>query len=91
MKANIKEQNYWMIKDFAIDRSRRPEMQGNKLISLYRLIQIKGEPIKSNDEKINGVKALQISENEYIGMIKTSFKKDCFFPCKLKTILLTNL
>jgi len=90
MKTNIKTQNYWMIKDFAIDRSRRPEVQGDKLIAIYKLIQKRGEPIKTADKLLNGAKALEIRKGEYIAMIRTG-AKDKFYPCSLRTILLTDL
>lgn len=90
MKAvNIKEANYWSIYDFAMSRN-RPEMQGNKLRALFKLIELKGEPIQTNDEKLQGVKALQISEREYIAMQRTPIK-DSFYPCVLRTYLLTKL
>ena len=89
MKANIKEQNYWMIKDFAIDNSRRPEVQGNKLKALYNLVQKKGTAIITKDEKLEGVKVLEFGEGEFIGFKRTGGSS--FYPCVLKTILLTDL
>lgn len=88
-KANIKPQNYYRIKDFAEGRQ-RSDMQGTRLNALFRLIQKKGEPIESEDVKIKGVKALQISENEYVA-IKRAGPLHSFFPCSLRTITLTKL
>lgn len=88
-KANIKPQNYYRIKDFAEGRH-RSDMQGTSVEALYRLIQKKGEPIESEDVKIKGVKALQISENEYVA-IKRAGPLHSFFPCSLRTITLTKL
>lgn len=87
--VNIKKANYWSIYDFAMSRN-RPEMQGNKLRALFKLIELKGEPIQTNYEKLKGVKALQISENEYIAIKRTAINGS-FYPCKLETYILTNL
>jgi hypothetical protein len=91
MKANIKTQNYWMLKDIGlIGIESRSEVQGDKLKAIYRLIQSKGEPIKTEREELNGVKAYQFADGEYIAMKRTG-PKDTFYPCALKTILLTDL
>ena len=90
MIPNIKKSNYWIICDFARGTN-RPEMQGTKLKALYTLIQKKGEPIQANMKNLNGVKALKISECEYVAMIRTEMKENSFYPCKLKTILMTSL
>ncbi len=87
--VRIKTQTYWSIVDFCNNRN-RAEMQGDKLKALYTLIQRKGEPIKSNDDLLNGLKALQISECEYVA-IKRTGRNETFYPCVLKTILLTSL
>lgn len=89
MNPIIKEQNYWCIKDFAMSRN-RPEMQGTKLKALFRLIEKRGEPIDTKDSKLNGLKALQIGEGEWVAMKRTAIQ-DSFFPCMLKTYLLTSL
>ena len=86
---HLKEQNKKDINSFAFG-GQPPKMQGTKLQALYNLIQKKGEPIESDDENLNGVKALKISESEYVGMIHTPVKAT-FYPCKLKTIILTTL
>jgi len=88
--ANIKESNIWAIRDFSM-RNEQKRLQGNKLIALYRLIQKKGEPIKTNDINLKGVKALEFSKGEYVAMIHTPIKKGFFYPCKLKTIHLQSL
>jgi len=86
----INEQNYWAIHDFAVlgDNSR---IQGQKLNALFNLIQKKGEPMKTQCKKLNGVKVIDYGKGEYIGFIHTPYKKDCFFPCKLETVSLTEL
>lgn len=89
MNPIIKEQNYWCIKDFAMSRN-RPEMQGNKLKALFRLIEKKGEPIDTKDKTLAGLKALQIAEGEWVAMKRTAIQES-FFPCMLKTYLLTSL
>jgi hypothetical protein len=86
--ANIKESNYWLIKDFAIHNNRK-EMQGIKLNALYNLVQKKGEPMKTDDANLSGVKVLEFAKGEYIGFKRTGGKT--FFPCAIKTILLTSL
>ena len=91
MSINIKKSNYWILYDFASGQH-RSEMQGTKLAAVYKLIQKKGEPMQCKDnETLHGVKALQISDCEHIAMIRTSFNNKGFYPCKLKTILLTCL
>lgn len=87
--TNIKEQNYHMIKDF-VQFHNRPEMQGIKLFALYTLIQKKGEQIESNDERLNNIKALRISKEEYIA-IKRTGSTNSFYPCALTTIIFTQL
>ena len=88
-QANIKEQNYYAIKDF-VEGRKRSDMQGTKLQALFRLIEKKGEPIKSEDVRFSGVKALQISDCEYVA-IKRTGSLHSFFPCALQSILLTKL
>ena len=87
-QANIKPRNMWAIKDFA--HSRTGDIEGSRLIALYKLIQKRGEPIKSNDPRFDGVKALCFSEGEHIAMKRTG-PTDKFYPCAIKTILLTEL
>lgn len=89
MKAIIKKSNYWMIYDFANHRN-RPEMQGIKLQALFKLIEKKGVLIQTNESKLFGLKALQISECEHIAIRRTAIN-ETFYPCKLQTFLLTNL
>ena len=88
-QANIKPSNYYAIKDF-VEGRKRSDMQGTRLNALFRLIEKKGEPIKSEDVRFNGVKALQISECEYVA-IKRTGPLHSFFPCALQSILLTKL
>jgi len=87
--VNIKESNYWSIYDFAMSRH-RPEMQGNKLKALFRLIEKRGEPIQTEDVKLNGLKALQIKPGEWVTMERTA-TNNSFYPCKLRTYLLTAI
>lgn len=86
---NLKESNYWCIYDFAMSRN-RPEMQGSKLKALFMLIEKRGEPIETTNEKLNGLKALKISSCEWVAMKKTSINGS-FYPCMLQTYLLTEL
>jgi len=89
MKVNIKTSNYWAIKDFSMGNDER--IHGDKLIALYSLIQKKGKLIKG-DNQYNHLKALEFSDNEFIAIEYTPFNKNGnFYPCKLKTIILTTL
>jgi hypothetical protein len=90
MKVNIKDSNMWAIHDsFMLNNENR--ITGNKLIALYKLIQKKGEPIKTNDKELKGVKVIEYKKDNFIAMIHTPLKKDSFYPCKLKKIVLTSL
>jgi hypothetical protein len=90
--VKIKEQNYWILHDIGLyGIQSRSEVHGNKLKAIYKLIQKRGEPIKTNDPKIEGVMALEFGDGEYIAMKKTSYKKGHFFPCAIKTIHLKSL
>ena len=92
MKAKIKTQNYWMLKDIGIHGiESRKEVQGDKLKAIYRLIQKKGEPINTTETGLNGIKALEFGDGEFIAMKRTGYKTGCFYPCVIKTILLTVL
>ncbi len=86
---NIKESNYWSIYDFAMGRP-RPEMQGTRLQALYKLIRIRGEVITSEIKDLNGLKALEIKTGEWVAMKRTAVR-DSFYPCTLKTFILTKL
>ena len=87
-KVRIKNRNMWAIKDFALNRS--GTLQGSKLEALYMLIQKRGEPITTQDDSLNGVKALCFTEGEHIAMLRTGSPTK-FYPCRLKTILLSEL
>lgn len=86
---NLKAQNYHMLKDWA-NHQKRPDMTGSKLHALYKYIQKKGELIQSDDAKLNGVKCVKISGSEFIALKRTG-SPDKFFPCAIKTIILTIL
>lgn len=86
---NIKEANYWCIYDFAIGRP-RPEMQGTKLQALFKLIQTRGDAVTTENKDLNGLKALEIKPGEWVAMKRTSIR-DSFYPCTLKTFILTKL
>lgn len=89
MKANIKESNYWAIKDFA-QRPNGGRITGTKLQALYALIQKKGEPIKSKYPSVSGVKSLEYADGQFIA-IKRTGPSQSFFPCALKVIQLVKL
>lgn len=91
MKANINERNKWAIHDFSV-LNQEQRIRGTKLQALYKLIQMKGEPIKApSNKEINGVKALEYEKGSFVAIIHTPFKAGKFFPCKLKTINLQNI
>lgn len=91
MKANIKESTYWLLKDIGLRGiEARPEVQGDKLKAIYRLIQRRGEVLQTNCKDLQGVKALEFAEGEYLAMRRNG-PKNSFPPCAIKTILLNNL
>lgn len=80
--TNIKPSNYWaMHDDFLLNCSR---IQGSKLIALNKLIQTKGHVLETENEKLKGIKTIEIKEGFYIGLKVTHVKKDSFFPCKVQ-------
>lgn len=83
----MKQFNQTEIINFA--KGEQNSIEGLKLHGLYRLIQAKGEPMQTEEEKLNGVKVLSIGNGFYFGLIRTSFGKN-FFPCVMKSILLTD-
>ena len=92
--TNIKKSNHRQIIDFAFKNN--SNLQGGKLKALYQLIQKKGEKIEtiatrfSEENSLKGLKALQISETEFIA-IKRIGSENTFYPCCLKTYLLTAI
>ena len=87
--TNILKQNYQIIKSFSFG-GQPMEMKGNKLKALFKLIENKGELIETDDNKLSGLKALAIADCEYIAINRTAIQ-DSFYPCILKTYLLTSL
>lgn len=87
----MNERNIHKINDLALGR-KRPDIN---MQALYRLIQHKGEPIKTSDTRMNGVNALEYSEGQYIAMIRTAtqqaIKQGSFYPCAIQIIQLTKL
>ena len=69
----------------------RSDMEGMSVQALFRLIQKKGEPIKSEEPKYNGVKAYEFANGEFIAIKRTAGPKDKFYPCAIQIILLTTL
>lgn len=65
-------------------------IQGATLQGLYRLIQYKGEPMKTDDARYNGHKVLDIGRGEYVGIIRTGHAER-FYPCVIKCLLLTTI
>jgi len=87
--VRINERNKWAIHDFCQGNTHR--ITGTRLKALHRLVQKKGEPMQTKDEQLSGVKVLEYTSGSYVGFIHEPYKKDSFFPCKIKTIQLTNL
>lgn len=96
MIIRLKYKNYKAVRSFADGTSNG--MEGDKLMALYRLIQKKGDPIKTDERNLDGIKALEFGLGEYIAIKKTSFSKPAgllnnkpFFPCMIQTFFLTNI
>tara|TARA_R110002020_G_scaffold144907_1_gene318104 strand:- start:2426 stop:2752 length:327 start_codon:yes stop_codon:yes gene_type:complete len=88
MKTYIKESNINEI-DTHIKDAFKSKIRGSKLFALLELINKKGQPIKSTDNKsLNGVKVIEYKAGFFIGFIKTQYKKG---PFKLKTIVLETV
>jgi hypothetical protein len=83
----MKTTNHTEILNFA--SGAQNSIRGQKLAGLFRLIQAKGKPMETDDEKLNGVKVLNIDNGFYFGLIRTG-AKDKFYPCVIKSILLTT-
>ena len=67
-------------------------MQGSKLAALYRLIQRRGSVIETTDDKsLEGVKALEFTQGEYIAIKHRPVYKDSFFPCMMHQVHLVAL
>lgn len=89
--VKIKYSNYQSIKNFLINGSGNDNnIYGTKLKALFKLIETKGEPIETNEKKLQGLKALPINEGEFIA-IKRIPVNGSFYPCVLHTYLLTTL
>ena len=88
--VNIKPSNKWAIHDFAL-LNQQQRITGTKLEALYKLIQTKGETMRTKDEQLKGVKCLQYSSGEYVAIIHTPTQKGKFFPCMIKTVHLAEL
>jgi hypothetical protein len=92
MKPNISPQHEALIRHFLLsDPTEETAIQGRKLIALHRLIQMKGETIDTADPKLHGLKAYQFSQTEYIAMKHVPTTVRSFFPCVIKSHLLSNL
>ena len=91
-KVNLSEKTVSDIREFATKEQgvvlEHNPIQGMRLSALYRMIQEKGEPIESDDEKYNGIMALEFSKGEYIAIKVIGEKKGSFFPCAIRTIYL---
>ena len=90
-KVYIKTSNYWAIHDFALFGN-RSRIYGTKLKALYHLVQAKGEALDwGSSHKYKGVKVLDYGNGESIGFIRTGFKSNSFYPCKLYLLCLQAL
>lgn len=88
MNIALKPANVEQILNFA--NNNPLAIEPTKLKALYALIQKKGEPIETEDPKLNGVFCLRITKNQLIA-IKRIGPKDKFFPCALNTYLLNEI
>lgn len=67
-------------------------IQGTQLEALYKLIQQKGEPIQCNEkDELNGLKCIELPNNQYLAITHHPYKKDSFYPCRIKTHLLKSI
>jgi hypothetical protein len=88
MEVFLKEIHQNGINDFA--QGQYGIIFGSKLEALFRLIQKKGTPLETKDEKLSGVKVIKYNDKQSIGFKRTG-PSDKFFPCAIKTIQLTEL
>lgn len=78
----LSEKNYYSIMGH--------DLSGSKLEALYKLIEKKGSLVESNKiDSLNGKKALQISNTDYVTIIRTGGKS--FYPCSIKIVIFTKL
>ena len=90
-KVLIKASNYWAIHDLAL-LGNWSRIQGTKLQALYHLVQCRGKVLEGpNDSRYKGIKVLEYGDGCYIGFIRTAYKADTFFPCKLHVVGLQEL
>lgn len=62
-----------------------PDLEGKRVKAIYRMIQIKGRGIASNDTRFHNIKAFEFALGEFVA-IKRFGNEANFFPCTLKTI-----
>lgn len=86
--VNLKFANVEKIRAFAAS-AQSIAMTGLSVQALYRLIQRKGEPVKSDAKHVHGLLALPIAEGEWIAIKRIAVNKN-FYPCVLHTYLLTQ-
>ena len=90
-KVFIKTSNYCAIHDVAL-LGNWSRVQGTKLQALYHLVQRRGKVLEGpNDSRYKGIKVLEYGNGCYIGFIRTAYKADTFFPCKLHVVSLQEL
>ena len=68
-----------------IIKSNFPDIDGQKVKAIYRMIQIKGRAIQSNDTRFDKIKAFEFAPGEFIAMKRFGSIIN-FYPCTLKTI-----
>lgn len=90
--THLKESHKTQIKAF-FNGCRSNDIQGQKLQALYKLTQLRGEKITTlpKDNKIHGLKALNIGDGFYIAFKYYPIKKDSFFPCRLDLVYMEEL
>lgn len=81
---NIKESNLNRIIAFMEGK----EIENNiQFKALDKLIQKRGEPIQSDDLKLNGVKCILLPTNQYFAMVHEPIGEN-FYPCITQTYIL---
>jgi hypothetical protein len=88
--ANIHPHNEAAIKSLVQDDIPHSSIHGQRLAALHRLIQIKGQPITSEDY-LNGHRAMKLPSGDMIAIIHNPARPGNFFPCQIKSVILSEL
>jgi len=88
-RVNLKASTIRKIHAWQADNSNMT-FDGPGISALYRLIQMKGEAIVTgDDDKFKGMKVITLDDDHWFGMKHFPAVKGSFFPCAIKSYLLT--